>query len=319
MKLTELSNLFEVFYGTNLELVNLEECPPGDPDAIRFVSRTEKNNGVSAYVRREEVVPNSAMTISVAGGGSVLATFLQEKEYYSGRDLYILRPLKNMSKTELLFYVYAIRANRYRYNYGRQANKTLKDIRVPASPPKDWMEVDVSQVDDLRRGSILNKNFDLDTHKWYPFHLTTLFDITGTRTTSVDALRLYGPGEHPYVTTQSSNNGVEGFYDFYTEEGNVLTVDSAVTGFCAYQEKNFSASDHVEKLVPLFALNRFIGIFISTVINQDRYRYNYGRKASQTRLKDGVVRLPVNKDGTPNWEFMENYIKSLEFSQNLIS
>ena len=41
-----VDDLFEVFYGTDLELNNLKKSNTG----INFVSRTEKNNGVSAIV-----------------------------------------------------------------------------------------------------------------------------------------------------------------------------------------------------------------------------------------------------------------------------
>ena len=46
MKLIRVSDLFEVKYGSNLELNKLER----DPAGINFVSRTERNNGVSAKV-----------------------------------------------------------------------------------------------------------------------------------------------------------------------------------------------------------------------------------------------------------------------------
>jgi hypothetical protein len=62
----------------------------------------------------------------------VLETFLQSEPFYSGRDLYILRPKSPMTNDELLFYCCCIRANMFRYSYGRQANRTLKQLTVPA-------------------------------------------------------------------------------------------------------------------------------------------------------------------------------------------
>ena len=141
--------------------------------------------------------------------------------------------------------------------------------------------------------------------------LTKLFKIKGTKTTPLSVLETYGIGEFPYVTTQSTNNGVAGFYDFYTEEGNVLTVDSAVAGFCSYQEKNFSASDHVEKLIPLFPMDKYIGLYIATVINQNRYKFSYGRKASQKKLSELEIELPsINKE-TPDFDYMVSFMKKL--------
>jgi hypothetical protein len=146
----KISDLFYVKYGINLELVNIEQCSHLDSDAIAFVSRTEKNNGVTAFVRRIlNVEPNPCHTISVAGGGSVLSSFYQPIPYYSGRDLYILIPKKRMSVFEMLFYAKCIEANKYRYNYGRQANKTLKDIMIPNSIPNNFDNIKKSVISSL--------------------------------------------------------------------------------------------------------------------------------------------------------------------------
>lgn len=129
MKLVKLSSLFDVRYGVNLELNKLEN----DPDGINFVSRSAQNNGVSAKVKRlSDVAPIQAGVLTVAGGGSVLETFVQPEPFYSGRDLYYLIPKTEMSLEQKLYYCACLRANKYRYNYGRQANRTLRDIKVPA-------------------------------------------------------------------------------------------------------------------------------------------------------------------------------------------
>ena len=52
------------------------------------------------------------------------------------------------------------------------------------------------------------------------------------------------------------NNVVAGFYNFYTADGSVLTIDYAVVGYCAYQGSSFPASGYIEKLVPLFKICR---------------------------------------------------------------
>ena len=138
----------------------------------------------------------------------------------------------------------------------------------------------------------------------------------GSKTTPLLEVYEYGTGEYPYVTTKATNNGVEGNYDFYTEKGNVLTVDSAVVGYCSYQALNFSASDHIEKLVPKFKMNTYIALFLVTILNLEQYRYNYGRKSSQSRMRDISIKLPT-KDNQPDWQFMEDYIKALPYSANL--
>src|SRR6266496_5946974 len=103
MKLVPLNILFDIKYGNSLELINLQVCSKEHPGAINFVSRTEKDNGISAFVQRtEEEQENPANTISVALGGSVLSSFLQPEPYYTGFHVFVLSPKKPMSKLELL-------------------------------------------------------------------------------------------------------------------------------------------------------------------------------------------------------------------------
>ena len=153
-----------------------------------------------------------------------------------------------------------------------------------------------------------------DTSGWGEFKLSDLFEISGSTTTPKQELEKYGNGEYPYITTQAIYNGIAGYYNKWTEQGQCLTIDSAVLGTCFYQSKNFSASDHVEILRPKFTINREIGLFLSIIINRmgNILGYAYTKKRSQTALKKEKISLPTDKDGKPDWEFMENTIKSTQ-------
>ncbi|MDR2585547.1 MAG: N-6 DNA methylase [Prevotellaceae bacterium] len=176
-------------------------------------------------------------------------------------------------------------------------------------------------ISDIVESRAFNHNhYNLDVSTWKSFKLNAekrgLFEITGSKTTSILELEEYGKGQFPYVTTQATNNGTADFYDYFTEIGNVLTVDSAVVGYCSYQPINFSASDHVEKLIPNFSMNKYTALFLVTIFRLEQYRYNYGRKCSQSRMKERSIKLPA-RDGLPDWQYMENYIKSLHYSKSI--
>ena len=159
----------------------------------------------------------------------------------------------------------------------------------------------------------------MDFKKWKEIKLKDLFDVKGSKTTDkkiLDEEHTLGERIYPYVTTQSTNNGVRGFYDIFTDEGNVLVIDSAVLGFCSYQPLNFTASDHVEKLIPKFDLNVYRALFLTTIINMEQYRYSYGRKFNQDRIRETIIKLPF-KNGNVDWEWIENYIKGLNYSKYL--
>ena len=177
-----------------------------------------------------------------------------------------------------------------------------------------------NQLKDLvaqKPSKVASSPIPLNTKEWELFKISNLFTITGTKTTPIKDLQYIGHGEYPYVTTRATNNGVKDFFDTKTENPDVLTIDSAVCGYCSYQSMPFSASDHVEKLIPLFDMDIYVAMFFVTIFNVEQYRYNYGLKCSQTRLKQAEIRLPVDSNGEPDYDFMKEYISHLEYSSNL--
>ena len=308
----KLLELFEIHHPKTMIFVEELENPNG----TYFISSKGTNNGIVGRIERNEnrqIYKGGAITVPLKG--SVLEAFYQEEEFQVAHQVAVLYPKRKMLAVELIYYTLIIRQNKYKYNYGRQADKTLKDILVPEKIPDGWKYLDIKKFEP-NKNPVINKKFEIDSSNWKKFSLEDLFEITGSKTTPLLELEEYGNGKYPFVTTQATNNGVEGFYDYHTEKGNVLVVDSAVIGYCSYQPFDFSASDHVEKLMPKFEMDKYIGLFLTTVLNKEQYRYNYGRKASQSRLKQRSIKLPLKKDD-PDWEFMSNYIKSLPYSANL--
>lgn len=133
-----VSDIFEVLPGTSLELNALDQVDGGVP----FVARSAKNNGVTAYIAPPKgIAPIPAGVLSVALGGSPMSTFLQEEPFYCGRDVSYLVPRVPMSRAVLLYYAACLRANRYRFCFGRQANRSLANLMIPtlAAVPA-WVE-----------------------------------------------------------------------------------------------------------------------------------------------------------------------------------
>lgn len=311
----KISELFCVQYGVNLELNALKTCSSDTKYAVNFVSRTSKNNGVSAIVEKvADVEPLPAGTITVACGGSVLETFLQPKPYYSGRDLFFLTPLVEMSDVVKLYYCACIRANKYRYNYGRQANKTLKDILVPdiSELPLFVTNLPISDYSNMAKPLEIG-NYSLNTEEWKPFRYEELFTIErGTGPRKQDIMS----GSTPFVTSTDANNGITAFCDYVpTHNANIISVNrngSVAKAF--YQEKAFCSTEDVHIFNPKFPLNKYIAMFFITLFQKEKYRYSYGRKWGIDRMNNSVILLPVNLNGEPDYAYMEKYIKSLPYS-----
>lgn len=320
----EVQELFNVVYGVNLELVNCIETDKDDPEAVAFVSRTELNNGVSAYVKPvPSVEPQPKNTITVAGGGSVLATFLQTQPFYSGRDLYLLYPKCCISNKAKLFLVTIIKANKYRYNYGRQANVTLSSLKLklPATadgtPDWQWME---SYIDSLHSKALTSANavgngFRLNTEDWREFLLADYFDIVPGKYHYPDE---YEEGNTPYYSATNENNGIAQNISLKPDfSGNcIVTGKIGCTAF--YVPDDFCATSDVNIFKPKFCMTPYIGLFVASVINlSENYKWAYGRQCRVGNSKKIRIKLPATPDGKPDWQWMESYIKSLPYGDRL--
>jgi hypothetical protein len=149
-KSVRIQKIFEIRYGHSLELNRLKIIPR-ESGGIPFISRKMGDNGIAAFVEPVDgMTPTPAGQLSCAlSGNGVLSTFYQEQPFYTAYHVACLRPLAEMSIDELLYYCACIRQNRFRFSYGRQANRTLKDLLVPAREAvPDWINGALARVTD---------------------------------------------------------------------------------------------------------------------------------------------------------------------------
>ena len=316
----KLSEIFKCWYGVNLELINCEE----NNDGIPFVSRTANNNGVVARVSPiKGITPNPKHTLSLAGGGSVLSCFYQDEPYYSGRDLFVLSPIEEMSKNEMILYSYIITANKYKYNYGRQANKTFQDLILPELDEiKVLANASLDADFTFEEIPLISSPISLDSVKWDWFNVRDIFPRIDKCKCS-NATELLEDGDDiAYIGAKKSDNGVMRYVKYdetLVTEGNCIVFigdGQGSVGYCIYQPNDFIGST---TLVAGYNphLNQYIAQFLIAILDKERYRYSFGRKYNKAAITSTKIKLPSKSDGSPDWEFMENYIKSLPYSANI--
>jgi len=161
MSNSKLSEIFDVGYGTKLDMNKMSN---GDSSSIAFVSRSSKNNGVVAYVKKIiGLKPLSPGLITVTLGGTyVLSAFLQDRPFYTAQNVAVLTPKKELTNAQKLYCCMCITKNRFRYSaFGREANRTLKDIEIPSiSQFPNWIdEIDFNKFENASKRNI-EENLD---------------------------------------------------------------------------------------------------------------------------------------------------------------
>ncbi|MYR27349.1 MULTISPECIES: restriction endonuclease subunit S [unclassified Streptomyces] len=309
-----LDDIFHLRYGHSLELNALKRVHA--PEGVNFVSRAMGNNGVTARVD-VKVAPAKAGELSVAlGGNGVLSTFVQPEPFVCGRDVMILTPIEpTMGITEKLWWARCIWENRYRFSYGRQANRTLGSLLVPDAVPGWVHQTQLPTHDGLAKSSAAPLALT-DPHGqcWSNFTLGELFDIKkGKRLTKAERV----PGKTRFVSASEKNNGITDMNDVPAIfPAGVLTVvyNGNSVGHAFYQDEPFFASDDVNVLLPKVSVSRWAQLFVAAIIKYGRTRFTYGYKWTLARMKQTVIRLPVKCSGEPDWDYMEAFMRGLPFS-----
>lgn len=308
----KVKDLFDVRIGFTLHLNALSQAK-GD-SSINYVSRTGENNGVAARVEKaQNVNPYPAGLLSCAVGGTVLSTFVQDEAFYVSRDMYILTPLRKMSLQEKLYWCLCIKANAYRYCYGRLANKTLANLKLPDEVPA-WVYTTSCVPINTK---IKPRKLPLHTDRWAYFELGNLFQISVSKD---QPLQKCSSGSIPFVSSSSQNNGVSSYVgEIPSQCANTITLArNGSVGSAFFHSAPYCASpDDVRVLTPQFAMTKYSALFICTVLEREKFKYGYGRKFGSKRMQSTRIKLPTTPSGTPDWQFMEQYIKSLPYSDRI--
>ncbi|MCZ4237546.1 MULTISPECIES: restriction endonuclease subunit S [Staphylococcus] len=305
MRLAKVEDYFEVCYGVSMDLNKLELS--NFEKGIPYVGRSEKNNGVTAYVKKKDsLLPNPKNTISVAGSGSVLSTFVQEEEYYSGYHLFVLKPKFHMNLNELLFYATALRKHRFRYSYGRQANKTLKSLTIPhyTEIPIEVKNFNYDNLDSIQEYKKIYKYIKKEISKVNINNLVNLEDIfeikSGLSSNNVTLQESREDGLIPYVRPSKwQSTSYAGFLNpklvkedkIFPPETLYISTDGAGSHSYTYVSiESFVPNSNVSILIPKKELSLEKKLMYATFITANRYKFSYGRKPKGYRLRK--IRIP---------------------------
>ena len=322
----KLSELFDIKKGKRLTKQNMLK------GSTPFIGSSELENGVTAYINQNPI--HKGNTISVTYNGSVAEAFYQPKDFWASDDVNVLYPKFKLEPYVALFISALIRKEKYRFNYGRKwhvERMVESKIKLPINNRKEidlesikkYMEdlYDIpNALQDLKK-SKSSRKVDIKDTTWQLFKLSEIFTFERGKCGSAEKLLEKG-NDISYVGAKKEDNGF--MYtvvrdEKYVTKGNCIVFigdGQGSVGYSTYQEKDFIGSTTLS-MGRNSRLNKYNGLFIITLLDRERFKYSFGRKWNGDKLKNTKIKLPVNKEGEPDWQFMEDYIKSLPYSSSL--
>lgn len=307
-----LTDLFRYETGN---LAALELTEEGN---IPLVYGTTRNNGIIKLVKVEEntkIFSPPLITVSYLGTAFVqvvpFTTSVVDKS-----NITILIPKSNMSIDELYFYAYQInKIAKFGFNYGRRMNQ--KQLNKLDLIPYNGIPL----KSDLKK-LLPNNAKKVITQSELEFKLVNLTSFFKIEKGKGNYRECFDSGKTPLVSATSFNNGILDYVDaepFY--KAGSITVER-IKGNAFVQLDNYlTVPDDISILVPKDNMSIELLYYFAYSITRESWKYSYGRKLSQTRLKSVQIYVPfingkVNEkaiknivEGILGWTYIENILK----------
>ncbi len=346
-----VSQIFFLYNGKGITKGEIEDNP-GNLFAVQ--SGADKNGCIGKidkqYCIEKEYTFTEEPCLTVARTGTAGFVSYQHLGCVVGDSAKILL-LRDKEKRITLIYLFLrtiLIQLQSKYTYGRKVTekKYLSEkIMLPEKndePDWDYMESFIYSL--KHRFPTTNVNpltlIKLNTEEWKEFYLHKIFNARMGN--GIDAIATSSDNpKFNYVSRDSNGNGVVRFIDEIDSEipfpaGSMsLALGGSFLGSCFIQKEPFYTAQNVGVLQEKTPLSDFTKLFISTLIrNECKIKYQaFGRELNSHFRKDFTIKLPVlyndsnividethefsDEGYIPDWQFMENCIKSLPYSDRV--
>lgn len=299
---------------------------------IPRITVTSQNNGIDSFcISKNKNFRTFTNFISVSFLGTIFY-----HPYTASIDMKVhCLQLKDRSLNQYLslFLISEIKKSIENASYGNQLSSTdlpNKKIMLPVDsegvPDYIYMEKYTEKVVAEKRQKYLNYctnsiilgggvqlSVDCTNNTiWKEFFVRDIFPIVQRGKRLIKDNQVLG--DIPYISSSALNNGVDNFIG--NDKGvrkfsDCLSLaNSGSVGSCFYEPFEFVASDHITHLKNI-DLTPYQYLFIATVLNRLSEKYNFNREINDKRISREKVLLPIDKNGNPDYAFMEDYVKRI--------
>jgi hypothetical protein len=318
MQAVKVDDLFEVQSG------DFHAASELDAGNVPLISCGDVNSGLMGhYDIPQEKTYHHAITVAYNGSWPLTAKFHPYK-FAAKDDVAVLIPKKPMKDTTQLYVATLLNKQVWRYSYGRKCFRAkLRNLKltVPVIKHKDDVQIDeqaIAKVFSVNyRDYIPEKTnarpIKVPTLKWQSFNILELLNLDRGDFHSIANL---DPGEFMTVSRTSDDNGKVGYYDLpdgATVYSRGLITVSTVGGDAFVQLNDFIATDNVVVCTPKTTLRTTTLFFLAFMLNQQKWRYGYGRQCYQAKLERVNIDLPVKGEKQIDEAAIERIVKQSSY------
>ncbi len=323
----KVGELFDATRGKSRRMQILED---GD---IPLIAAARNNRGIAGTYNIDAEYEN-AITVSCNGVGCG-STFYHNYPFSITGDAIVLEEKQDMSDYIKQFIASIIDAsftNKYSYEEKCSADKAKNEtILLPATPSGDpdwvYMEAYMKEMEEkakerLDRLEEMRKVEEkkIDVTGWGEFKVGDLFDVSISKSIDKTYLNFIDDGEIEYIGRTAVNNGIQGkmnvLDNIIPNQHNVFSLAQIGDNVCLFRETPWYSSQNIFILHPKYKKIIAVEKFVSTVITKTMMSVYgcdaYASYPTLKTLKDVTLLLPVTSAGSPDWGYMEQYMREME-------
>ncbi|MGI8385717.1 restriction endonuclease subunit S [Robertmurraya sp. P23] len=322
-ELVPITKVFNIYRGDRLKKF---DHVAGE---IPYISSTKLKNGIDSYVTPPEDWPIYSNAITLSNSGSVGYAFYHPYKFIASDHVTVLELKDKILTRNIFLYMKPIlEAMKSKYNFGREiSNKRLRKekILLPINNSNtidwDYMNKKISGIKANISFKKINKRSTItsfDISKWEEFTLGAVVNILpGRRLTKADMI----PGGIPFVGASSRNHGITSWVSNMNDSYDSKVLGVNYNGSIAdsfYHEEGSLFSDDVKRIKIRDEDNptKLKYLFLKALIYENKKKYPYGYKLSESRMRNMVIKMPAKGD-KPDWEYIEQFMSKIGYSNLL--
>lgn len=303
---------------------------------LPLVNAKHSNNGIMYYGRKHEW-EYEVLTIDIVADGAASTgdVYAQPQETGVLYNAYLVKPKAKCVTGLILFFLSTVIQRCVKDHFGYDNKCTWDKVKhetillpVDKTGQPDWaymesymanLEAKVAESLTMLQAAKDAEKKKVDTREWGEFQVGELFDIKHPAARSE---KKYCEGEINYVSSGAFNNGVANklmpLPNELLDQGGCITV-SPLDGSSFYQEEDFLGRGGSGASISILYnshLNRNNALFICSVIRSSANGFGYTDLLNGENLKSLTIKLPADKTGQPDWEYMEEYMRKVEKKAN---
>ena len=341
-----------LFYDMRNGKANQQMLEEGDE--CFYVGAKKDDNGVMINCLKDEslMTKGNCIIFICNGQGSVGYANYMDVDFIGTTDI-VAGYNDNLNPEIGAFLATVYSQERPKYSFGRKWKTKLADteVNLPVQHNNDgsifiddtkkysddgyvpdWQFME-EYIKSLHHKPLTTKNKSgqapaLNVQDWKYFLLKDICKITMGNKMDATAMTTNNP-EYNFVGRSADDNGVAMKVDaVYTENdeliepypaGCITIALGGSLGSTYLQKEPFYTSQNVSVLEFPKEVSDSAKLFLCTLIhNESLYKYfPFGRELNTHIRTDFGFTIPVDTDGNPNWQFMEDYIKALPYGDRL--